>query len=66
MAEDIIATLHAMHVLEPNKKGSARVVINKASVKTWAEKWHVDLKRGPVDPDAFVLRERTRSVSEES
>jgi len=64
--EDIIATLQAMDVLEQKKKGGADAVINKARVKAWADTHKVDLKTIPVDPDAFVVREVSRSVSEES
>ncbi|KAL6707835.1 SAS complex subunit [Coniothyrium glycines] len=63
VADDTIATLKAMDVLEQKQRGGAKAVINKAKVKAWAEKWRVDLKQGPVDPEAFVLRERTRSGS---
>ena len=64
--EDIIATLQAMDVLEQKKKGGADAVINKARVRAWADRHKVDLKAIPVDPDAFVAREVSRSVSEES
>jgi len=64
--EDIIATLQAMDVLEQKKKGGADAVINKARVRAWADTYKVDLKAIPVDPDAFVVREVSRSVSEES
>ena len=64
--EDIIATLQAMDVLEQKKKGGADAVINKARVRAWADTHKVDLKAIPVDPDAFVVREVSRSVSEES
>jgi histone acetyltransferase HTATIP len=64
--EDIMATLQAMHVLEQKKRGGAEAVINKAQVKAWADKNNVDLKSCPVDPDAFIIRERSRSSSEES
>lgn len=63
--DDIIATLQAMDVLEHRKKGGAEAVINKAKVRAWAESHKVNLKSSPVDPDAFVLRESSRSVSEE-
>ena len=66
MPEDIIATLQAMDVLEQKKKGGADAVINKARVRAWADTHKVDLKAIPVDPDAFVVREVSRSVSEES
>ena len=64
--EDIIATLQTMDVLEQKKRGGAEAVINKARVRTWAETHKVDLKASPVDPDAFIIRERSRSSSEES
>lgn len=64
--EDIIATLQTMDVLEQKKKGGADAVINKAKVRAWADTHKVDLKACPVDPDAFVVREPSRSVSEES
>ena len=64
--EDILATLQAMDVLEQKRRGGADAVINKAKVRLWAERHKVDLKRRPVDPEAFVLRERSRSGSEES
>lgn len=64
--EDIIATLQAMDVLEQKKRGGAEVVINKAKVRAWAEASKVDITRLPVDADAFVVREISRSGSEES
>ncbi|KAF2845198.1 hypothetical protein T440DRAFT_472848 [Plenodomus tracheiphilus IPT5] len=64
--EDIIATLQAMDVLEQKKRGGAEVVINKAKVRAWAEASKVDLNRLPVDSEAFVIREVSRSGSEES
>lgn len=63
--DDIISTLQAMDVLEHRKRGGADAVINKAKVKAWAESHKVNLKSHPVDPDAFVLRESSRSASEE-
>jgi histone acetyltransferase HTATIP len=63
--DDIIATLQAMDVLEHRKKGGAEAVINKTKVKAWAESHSVNLKSSPVDPEAFVLRESSTSVSEE-
>jgi histone acetyltransferase HTATIP len=54
-----------MDVLEHRKKGGAEAVINKAKVRAWAESHKVNLKSSPVDPEAFVLRESSRSVSEE-
>ncbi|KAH8724399.1 histone acetyltransferase MYST2 [Phaeosphaeriaceae sp. PMI808] len=63
--EDIIATLQAMHVLEHKKRANAEAVINKANVRAWAESHHVDLHSSPVDPEAFVVRESSRSASEE-
>jgi histone acetyltransferase HTATIP len=63
--DDIIATLQAMDVLEHKKKGGAEAVVNKAKVKAWAESHNVDLKNSPVDPEAFVIRESSRSASEE-
>lgn len=62
--DDIIATLEAMDVLEHKKRGGAEAVINKAKVRAWVEKHKVDLK-SPVDSDAFVLREKSRSESED-
>jgi histone acetyltransferase HTATIP len=62
--DDIIATLQDMDVLEHKKRGGAEAVINKAKVKAWAESHNVSLKSSPVDPDAFVVRESSRSVSE--
>ncbi|OAG15160.1 hypothetical protein CC77DRAFT_947391 [Alternaria alternata] len=64
--EDIIATLQTMDVLEQKKKGGADAVINKARVRAWADTHKVDLKACPVDPDAFVAREQSRSVSEDT
>ncbi|CAN9432344.1 unnamed protein product [Alternaria alternata] len=64
--EDIIATLQTMDVLEQKKKGGADAVINKAKVRAWADTHKVDLKAYPVDPDAFVAREQSRSVSEDT
>ncbi|KAJ4375270.1 SAS complex subunit [Neocucurbitaria cava] len=66
VSEDIIATLQAMDVLDHKKRGGAEAVINKAKVRAWAEKHRVDLKWSPVDPEAFVVREISRSGSEES
>lgn len=54
-----------MDVLEHKKKGGAEAVINKARVRAWAESHNVTLKNIPVDPEAFVVRESSRSVSEE-
>lgn len=62
--DDIIATLQAMDVLEHKKRGGAEAIINKAKVRAWVEKHKVDLK-SPIDSDAFVLRDRSRSESEE-
>jgi histone acetyltransferase HTATIP len=62
--DDIIATLQSMNVLEQKKRGGAEVVINKARVRAWAESHKVDLKKWPVDEEAFVVRERSGSVSE--
>lgn len=64
--EDIIATLQAMDVLEQKKRGGAEAVINKAKVRAWAETWKVDLTKTPVDSEAFVVSESSRSGSEES
>ena len=64
--EDIIATLQTMDVLEQKKRGGANAVINKAKVRAWADMHKVDLKACLVDSDAFVVREVSRSVSEES
>lgn len=61
--EDIIATLQAMDVLEQKKRGGADAVINKARMRVWVETHRIDL-RPPVDPEAFVVRERSRSTSE--
>jgi histone acetyltransferase HTATIP len=55
-----------MDVLEQKKRGGANAVINKAKVRAWADTHKVDLKVCPVDSDAFVVREVSRSVSEES
>jgi histone acetyltransferase HTATIP len=55
-----------MHVLEQKKRGGAEAVINKARVRAWAETHQLELKASPVDPDAFIIRERSRSSSEES
>jgi histone acetyltransferase HTATIP len=62
--DDIIATLQDMDVLEHKKRGGAEAVINKARVRAWAESHKVDLKSFPVDPEAFVMRESSRSASE--
>ena len=62
--DDIITTLQAMDVMEQKKRGGAEFVINKAKVRAWVEKHKVDLK-SPVDEEAFTLRERSRSESEE-
>jgi histone acetyltransferase HTATIP len=53
-----------MDVLEHKKRGGAEAVINKARVRAWAETHKVDLKSLPVDPEAFVVRESSRSASE--
>jgi histone acetyltransferase HTATIP len=53
-----------MDVIEQKKRGGAEFVINKVKVRAWVEKHKVDLKN-PVDEDAFTLRERSRSESEE-
>lgn len=63
--DDIIATLQDMQVLDHKKRGGAEAVINKAKVRAWAESHMVDLKTLPVDPDAFVIRDSSRSASEE-
>lgn len=62
--DDIIATLQAMDVLAYKKRGGADTVINKVKVRAWVEKHKVKLT-SPVDSDAFVLRDRSRSESEE-
>lgn len=64
--EDIIATLQAMDVLERKKRGGAEVVINKAKVRAWADANRVDLNQLPVDADAFLIQEGSRSGSEDS
>lgn len=64
--EDIIATLQMMDVLEQRKKGGADAVINKARVRAWADAHKIDIKRCPVDPEAFIPREVSRGGSEES
>ena len=53
-----------MDVMEQKKRGGAEFVINKAKVRAWVEKHKVVLK-SPVDEEAFTLRERSRSESEE-
>lgn len=60
-ADDIIVTLQGMDVLEHKKKGGAQAVVNKASVRAWAEKGNVDL-REIIDEEAFI---REDSESEE-
>lgn len=62
-AEDIITTLQAMDVLEHKKRGRAEMVINKASVRAWAERGNVDLKE-IIDVDAFTI-ETSEVESEE-
>ncbi|KAF3035101.1 hypothetical protein E8E12_003762 [Didymella heteroderae] len=62
--DDITATLQDMDVLEHKKRGGAEAVINKAKIRAWVEKHKVNLT-SPVDSDAFVLRGRSRSESEE-
>ncbi|KAF2134565.1 histone acetyltransferase MYST2 [Dothidotthia symphoricarpi CBS 119687] len=62
--DDMIATLQAMDVLEQKKRGGAEVVINKARVRAWVERNKIDLWN-PVDSGAFIVRERSRSQSEE-
>jgi histone acetyltransferase HTATIP len=54
-AEDIIATLQGMNVMEQKKRGGAELVINKASVRAWAERGHVDLKE-IIDVEAFTVK----------
>jgi hypothetical protein len=53
VAEDIIATLQAMDVLEHRSRGRADALINKARVREWVERYGVDL-RCPVDPEGFL------------
>lgn len=62
--DDIIATLQDMNVLEHKKRGGAEAVINKAKVRAWVQRHGVNLT-SPVDSEAFVLRDRSRSESEE-
>lgn len=62
--DDIIPTLQDMDVLEHKKRGGAEAVINKAKVRAWVEKHHMNLA-SPVDSEAFILRDRSRSGSEE-
>lgn len=56
MTEDIITTLKEMQVLEHQKKGSKKAVINKAALRAWAEANRVSLE-SPVDRDAFLFGE---------
>ena len=63
-ADDIIATLQYMDVLEHKKKGGAQLVINKESLRTWAETHKVSLE-DPVDPDAFVIENEESEAEDE-
>jgi hypothetical protein len=63
-ADDIIATLQSMDVLEHRKKGGADAVVNKARVRTWAERGNVDL-REIVDVNAFVSLQSEESEAGE-
>jgi hypothetical protein len=52
--DDIIVTLQDMGVLEHRKRGGADAVVNKVSVRAWAERGNVDL-REIVDSEAFMV-----------
>lgn len=54
-AEDIVATLQGMGVVEQRKRGGAELVINKAAVRAWAERGKVDLKEC-IDVEAFTVK----------
>ena len=62
--DDIIATLQDMEVLEHRKRGGADAVINKASVRAWAEKGNVDLNE-IVDVAAFANLDSEEEADEE-
>lgn len=62
--DDIIVTLQDMDVLEHKKRAGAEAVINKAKVRAWVEKHKVNLT-SPVDSEAFMWRDRSRSESEQ-
>ncbi|KAI9753614.1 MAG: hypothetical protein M4579_005078 [Chaenotheca gracillima] len=53
VAEDVVAALKEMNVLNPKKRGPDTAVINKAKVREWAQINRVDLAPA-VDPDGFV------------
>ncbi|KAF2687802.1 hypothetical protein K458DRAFT_294644 [Lentithecium fluviatile CBS 122367] len=61
--EDIIVTLQGMHVIEHKKRAGADTVVNKASVRAWAERGKVDLK-DIIDTEAFII-EASEEESEE-
>lgn len=65
MAEDVVAALKEMDVLENRKTASGSIVVNKSKVRAWAEKNKVSLEP-VVDVDAFVEDEGSSLLSEES
>ena len=65
MAEDVVAALKEMDVLENRKTASGSIVVNKCKVRAWAEKNNVSLKP-VVDVEAFVEEEGSSILSEES
>lgn len=58
MTDDIITTLKEMQVLEHQKKGGKKALINKAAVRAWAEANRVSLE-SPVDENAFIFEEES-------
>jgi len=58
ITDDIITALKEMQVLQHQKKGSKKAIINKARVRAWAEANRVSLEN-PVDKDAFMIREES-------
>lgn len=65
MAEDVVAALKEMDVLENRKTASGSIVVNKSKVRAWAEKYKVSLEP-VVDVEAFVEEEGSSILSEES
>jgi GNAT superfamily N-acetyltransferase len=63
LQEDVVAALKEMDVVEKRKTASGNVVVNKAKVRTWAEKNGVS-SVPLVDVDAFVVEEVEREDEE--
>jgi len=58
ITDDIITALKEMQILQHQKKGGKKAIINKAGVMAWAEARRVSLE-SPVDKDAFMIREES-------